>query len=122
MLDDRETYKLEVINPVSGLLTELLQLICKDWRYSTKGERNYRLKFKLKTSCVGGGPKVHKSKQIVIAIKDQNLEYIVVKCLSDLKFRPITAGPCPTQSHLTDILPRPFISSVSSYIRDNLDF
>ena len=44
---------------------------------------------------------------------------------TDLKFRPIVAGPiCPTHrlSSLIDILLKPFIKYVKSYIRDDIDF
>ena len=44
---------------------------------------------------------------------------------TDLKFRPIIAGPsCPTHrlSSLIDILLKPFIKHVSSYVRDDIDF
>ena len=44
---------------------------------------------------------------------------------SDLKFRPIVAGPsCPTSrlSKLIDILLQPFLNKIKSYMKDNIDF
>ena len=45
--------------------------------------------------------------------------------LSDLKLRPIVAGPiCPTRplSNLIDIILKLFLLHVKSYVKDNLDF
>ena len=52
-------------------------------------------------------------------------EYLHIFELSDLKLRPIVAGPiCPTKplSNLIDILLKLFLLHVKSYFKDNLDF
>ena len=70
-------------------------------------------------------PKVHKSKIIQEAIQVQNSENVKIYESPDLILRPIVAGPnCPTRrlSNLTDILLKPFLIHIKSYIKDNLDF
>ena len=54
-----------------------------------------------------------------------NKEYVHIIEPSDLKLRPIVAGPiCPTRplSNLIDIPLKPFFLYVKSYVKDNLDF
>ena len=58
-------------------------------------------------------------------MKEQQTEYVHIIEPSDLKLRPIVAGPiCPTRplSNLIDILLKPFLLHVKSYVKDNLDF
>ena len=55
----------------------------------------------------------------------QNSEYIKIYEPSDLTLQPIVAGPnFPTRhlSNLVDILLKPFLIHIKSYIKDNLDF
>ena len=56
-----------------------------------------------------------------------NREYVHIVKPSDLKLRPklLLGGLiCPTRplSNLTDILVRPFLLHVESYVKDNLEF
>ena len=91
----------------------------------TKQEKNYLSKNSFSTSNFYGLPKVHKSKQISEAIQNQNDEYIEIFEPSDLTVRPIVGGPnCPTRplSELIDIILKPFLVHIKSYVRDNLDF
>ena len=70
-------------------------------------------------------PKFYKSKVIQEAIQVQNSEYIKIYEPSDLTLRPIVTGPnCPTcrLSNLVDILLKPFLIHIKSYIKDNLHF
>ena len=56
---------------------------------------------------------------------DFNGEYLELLDPEDLTFRPIVAGPaCETHrlSNLIDILLKPFIEKVESYVRDDIDF
>ena len=76
------------------------------------------------TSNFYGLPKIQKSKLIQNAIKEQQKEYVHIIDPLDLKPEPIVAGPiCPTRplSNLTDILLKPFLLHVKSYVKDNLD-
>ena len=55
----------------------------------------------------------------------QNSECINIYEPSDLTLRPTVAGPnCPARrlSNLVDILLKPFLIQIKSYIKDNLDF
>jgi hypothetical protein len=91
----------------------------------TVKERDYLVKFDVKSSQFYGLPKIHKSEVIKTAIKQQNSICVKITNPSDLKFRPIVAGPaCPTHrtSDILDKLLRPFIKHVRSYVRDDLDF
>ena len=91
----------------------------------TKKETDYLTKFNHKTSFFYGLPKIHKSKQITSAITKQKSEYIQLPRPTDLKFRPIVAGPvCPTHrlSNLIDIILQPYLKHVKSYVRDDIDF
>ena len=60
-----------------------------------------------------------------IAINTQNNEIIEIFEPNDLKLRPIVRGPkCPTRklSQLIDILLKPFLKCIKSFIHDSLDF
>ena len=91
----------------------------------TMDEIKYLTEFQHKTSNFYGLPKVHKSKIIANAIKEQNSEEVILPEPSDLKVRPIIAGPeCPTKrlSNFIDIILKPMVQKVKSYIKDDLDF
>ena len=83
---------------------------------------NYLLDLACKLS---GLPEIHKSKLIQKAIKEEQKEYVHIIEPSDLKLRPIVSGPiCATRplSNLIDILLKPFLLHIKSYVKDNLDF
>ena len=91
----------------------------------TKKEQDYLTKFECKSSNFYGLPKIHKSKQIQSGLENNTSSYIKLPEPTDLKLRPIIAGPaCPTQrlSNLLDILLKPLCKNVPSYVRDDLDF
>ena len=103
----------------------LEKLVAKFGNCLVKREQDFLTKFSFLTSNLYGLPKVHKSKIIQEAIQVQNSEYIKIYEPSDLTLRPIVAGPnCPTRrlSNLVDILLKPFLIHIKSYIKDNLDF
>ena len=71
----------------------------------TNKEKDFLLNFECKTSTFYGLPKIHKSKTIENACKEnENMEYIEVKDPQDLTFRPIVAGPNCESSHLSHLL------------------
>ena len=93
--------------------------------YLRKKEKEYLTSFWYNTSNFYGLPKIDKSKLIQNAIREQQKEFVHIIEQSDLKLRPIVAGPIrPTRtfSDLTDILLKPFLLHVKSYVKDNLDF
>ena len=86
-------------------------------------KKKYLTESNTKTSNFYGLPKIHKSKLISSEIQKQNSEYVEILEPDDLKLRPIVGGPvCPTRplSNLLDILLKPFILHVKSYIKDNM--
>ena len=89
-----------------------------------KKEKEY-ISVSYNTSNFCGLPKIHKSKSVQNAIKEQQKEYVHITEPSDLKLRPPVASPiCPTRplSNLIDILLKPFLLHVKRYVKDNLDF
>ena len=91
----------------------------------TKTEKEYLISFSYNTSHFYGLPKIHKSKLIQNALKEQQKEYVHIIEPSDLKLRSIVAGPiCLTRplSNLIDILLKLFLLHVKSYVKVNLEF
>jgi hypothetical protein len=105
-------------------LNKIRQLISKCNKL-TKDEVNFLLKFDSRTSTFYGLPKIHKSNIIHNICNTSNSEYVEILSPADLKLRPIVAGPeCETSrlSCLLDILLKPFLKNVHSYLRDSIDF
>ena len=91
----------------------------------TKEEKLYLKNISFWTSNFYRLPKVHKSKQINEAIQQQNNEYTEIHEPDDWTVRSIVGGPnCPTRllSQLIDIILKPFLIHLKSYVKDNLDF
>ena len=91
----------------------------------TKEEKLYLTNISFSTSNFYRLPKVHKSKQINEAIQQQNNEYTEIHEPDDWTARSIVGGPdCPTRllSQLIDIILKPFLIHLKSYVKDNLDF
>lgn len=91
----------------------------------TTHEIAYLCDFNPKESNFYGLPKIHKSISIQNAVKEQNSKFIEILRPTDLKFRPIVAGPeSSTQrlSHFLDIVLKKLCPLIPSYIRDDMDF
>ena len=91
----------------------------------TKKDIEFLIKFDCKTSTFYGLPKIHKSKFIQDICNEQKSEYIEVLNPDDLQLRPIVGGPRCETSHLSsflDILLKPFLTKVESYLRDGIHF
>ena len=111
MLEDASSYKETSVNPDMKIMKELKKLV-------TKAELDYILNFETSTSNLYGLP--NKDSQI-----KTNTNPVTLLNPEDLPFQPIVAGPnCPTSrlSNLTDIILKPLVSHVTSYIRDSTDF
>jgi hypothetical protein len=125
ILEDTSTYRLipQAIDlTVHNKIKKLTQTFSSEL---TVAEIDYVTKFEYKTSQFYGLPKIHKSEIIINAIKEQNSDTVSIKNPSDLKLRPIVAGPaCPTHklSHLLDLLLQPYLVHIESYVRDDIDF
>jgi hypothetical protein len=125
MLADGNTYQELENNKDSVIFNKMKNLIGLYQTQLTDKERDYLLNFEWKSSNFYGLPKVHKSASILKAVQEQNCEYIKILRPADLKFRPIVAGPaCPTHrlSNLMDIILKPLVHNVQSYVRDDIDF
>lgn len=125
MLNDTNTYQMISANKDRYTLNQVKRLVDEAGDDFTKSEKDYLTKFESKTSQFYGLPKIHKSQLIIDKIKETQSECVELLDPTDLKFRPIVAGPvCPTHrlSSLIDILLKPFIKYVKSYIRDDIDF
>ena len=124
-LKDKETYKVTANKCDEQVLNKIIKH-CETYKNElTSDEIKYLTKFQMRTSNFYGLPKVHKSKIIKEAIKEQNSIYI--ECLEpqDLKLRPIVAGPnCPTRplSNLIDKILKPLLVHVKSHVKDNINF
>lgn len=121
---DTDTYKEITKNIDRKTLNKLQKLVEKHESTLTKKEADYLCNFESKTSNFYGLPKIHKSQEIVQAVNNQRSSYIRITRPQDLKFRPIVAGPaCPTHrlSNLLDILLKPFLKHVKSFVRDDID-
>ena len=92
-----------------------------------KQENNYLNSFQqeTRTSNFYGLPKIHKSKIISKATGEQGFEYISCFQTKDSKLRPIVAGhksPTKRLSIFVDILLKPLLSKIKSYVKDDFDF
>ena len=124
-LSDKKTYQTTKSNCDKKVMENLSEFAKRYEKVLTGKEKQFLTKFRFKTSNFYGLPKIHKSKKIAAAIEEQNKECINIVRPDDLKLRPIVAGPnCPTRplSYLVDILIKPLLLHVKSYIKDSTDF
>ena len=124
MLNDNSYYNEIPDESAQKIFTTIKELFSSANDISSK-EKEYLINFDYKTSTFYGLPKIHKSKIVQRVITENKSEYIEIKDPEDLTFRPIVAGPiCETHrlSNLLDILLKPFIKHMDSYIQDDVDF
>ncbi|XP_062587971.1 uncharacterized protein LOC134249655 [Saccostrea cucullata] len=124
-LNDNNFYKELVSNEDSKTMRRIRKFTNNFADNLTKKEVDYLTNFEIKSSNFYGLPKIHKSKEIQNGLEGKNSLYIKLPRPTDLKLRPIVAGPaCPTHrlSNLLDILLKPLCQLVPSYVRDDLDF
>ncbi|XP_045209259.2 uncharacterized protein LOC123561103 [Mercenaria mercenaria] len=125
ILDDLAYYEKLKGEPSKSDRMKYNKLIVEFQYCLTDKEIDYLQNFEVKTSNFYGLPKVHKSKHISELCKKATTEYVEVTNVTDLKLRPIVAGPaCQTHrlSNVLDILLRPLTKYVPSYLRDSTDF
>ena len=111
-------------NKSKDIFSKITALCKKHQACLTKDEILYLTKFDSKVSNFYGLPKVHKSALIKQAIIEQNAEVINIRAPSDLKIRPIIGGVNSPTSHLSemiDILLKPFMLKIPSFVRDSID-
>ncbi len=120
------TFYVQLPENVDSLTMNRIRKLVKDHSTElTEKEQQYLTDFEVKTSNFYGLPKIHKSTVIINEVKQTAEDFIQCIDPADLKFRPIVAGPsCATHrlSNFIDILLRPYIKFVKSYVRDDIDF
>ena len=124
-LNDPNTYP-ETIEKCDNRVTKKIgELTNKYESVLTKAEKLYPTNISFSASNFYGLPKVHKSKQINEAMQQQNNKYTEIHETGDLFVRPIVGGsncqPMPL-SQLINIILKPFLIHIKSYVKDNLDF
>lgn len=125
VLENTDYYEKKQTYDVKEVMNKLEKIINNHGQGLTAKETEYLLSFDIKTSNFYGLPKIHKSQMINDKCKNSSSSYINVERPTDLKIRPIVAGPtCETHriSYLLDVLLKPYITKVQSYIRDTVDF
>ena len=88
----------------------------------TKTEWKFLKDKQCEVSNLNGLPKIHKSKITESAINTQNSEIIEIFEPNDLKLRPTVENSTRKQCQLIDILSKPFLQYIESFIRQSLDF
>ena len=125
MLNDDNTYMTIDQKKSNNTITKLKKLILKHKHCLMNQEIDYITNFENKESNLYGLPKIHKSKIINEAIFNQNSECITISNPTDLKFRPIIAGPSSPTSRLSqfiDLILKPIPPKTKSYVRDDIEF
>ena len=125
LVNDENTYQELNGNIDKKINKKITNLTEKYHEQLTQKEIDYLTKLKYKTSQLYGLPNVHKSNIIKREIENNPSEYIEIHQPGDLKMRPIVAGPsCITSrfSEFLDILLKPYLKHVKSYVRDSVDF
>ena len=95
--------------------------------FDPKGkEINYISNFDFQSANFYGNPKIHKNEHIKKAVKNSNSSYIKIDPHNiGLKFRYICGGansPTSRVSEYLDLLLKPYLKLIPSYIRDYSDF
>ena len=125
ILHDEFTYK-QLEKNIDNKTRKLIEKLTEKYKASlTKKEIDYLTKFQFNSSNLYGLPKIHKSTIINNEIKKNPSEIIKSQNPEDLTFRPIVAGPnCVTSrlSNFIDIILKPFLQKIESFVRDDLDF
>ena len=88
-------------------------------------EFSYIVDFDWKTSNFYALPKIHKSKKIIESVQNCHSAYLEMPIPSDLKARPVVAGPVSPTQHLSEFLEHilsPIVCKQKSYVKDDWDF
>lgn len=125
ILNDESYYKKLDIDPQKTDRITYNKVLMKHKSCFTEKELKYLKDHESKPSQFYGLPKVHKSKIIKRACETTNNSVIELEEVDDLVLRPIIAGPiCLTSrlSNFIDILLKPFVKYITSYLKDTTDF
>ena len=120
-----DAYEKIPIDEDKVVVQNLRKLVDRHKDSLTDKEQQFITDFDWKTSNFYVLPKIHKSKEIIGKISSSNQEFVEMSPPTDLKGRPIVAGPVsPTQrlSEFIDTLIKPIVSHLNTYIKDDWDF
>ena len=124
LLDGNYYEQLET-NPQKRNKLKYNQHINKHSKCMTKKELKFLKEFEIRESQFYGLPKVHKSQRIKLICETTITPDVTIPNVTDLKLRPIIAGPsCLTNrlSNFLDILLKPITKQISSHLKDTTDF
>ncbi|XP_029646732.1 uncharacterized protein LOC115220725 [Octopus sinensis] len=124
MLENNTYYEKLTYNNPQKTLKNLSSLFQIHGMGLTTHEIDYLSNFKYSPSLFYRLPNIHKNPLICEACKVSTSLCINVPPPTNLKLRPIIAGPSCETHHLSnflDILLKPLLKYVKSYIRDDLD-
>ena len=126
-LSDSKTYEKCKMKAVTTAMNKVIKFVNDNKHLFDKKqfESKYIKFFDFTEASFYGLPKIHKSLSIQNAMKSTNNIYLHMPPPSDLSFRFITAGPSSPTSKLSDfldILLKPFLPIIPSYIRDSVDY
>ena len=120
ILRDSNAYEALDMNEDKKVVNKITKFVANHQEELTNEEIHYLTKFEWKTSNFYGLPKIHKSKQVNETIQKKPMSVVQVINPSDLKFRPIVAGPTnptPRLSHFIDLILQPLKSKVAARFR-----
>ena len=126
-LDNEDIYEKCKSKSIKTSMNKVKQFVKNNEKYFDVNnfESNYITNFDYNAPAFYGLPKIHKNEKIQHFMKKANDIYVKMEAPKDLSFRFITAGPnSPTSklSEFLDILLKPFLPIIPSYIRDVTDF
>ena len=124
-INDEKTDKKLNSNPDQAIMKKPKALITKYNSLLTDSEYKYFSHNYFEKSNFYGRPKIHKSKILHEAIREQNKELITISEPKDIKLGPIVGGPkCPTRrlSNFFDLILKSLTKHVKSNIKDNIEF
>ena len=126
-LSNPKLYKKCDIKAVKTAMNKVKTFVTNNRKYfdGKNHEGRYIKDFDYKEASFYGLPKIHKSTSIQDTMKKANNIYVKMEVPNDLSFRFITAGPVSPTSKLSeflDLLLKPFLEVIPSYLRDATDF
>ena len=124
-LSNTDLYKKHRNSIDHTIMNRIMTFSDKYKAHLTKKEKLYITKFQYKTANFVAYPKIHKSKIITEEIEKSTSTYLFIDRALDITWRYVIAGPsCPTSrlSELLDILLKPYLQKIPSYIKDYSDF
>ena len=124
MLNNNQYYEKATNYSPQKVMKNLNSLVHSHSKDLTLKEIDFLTNFKYRPSLFYGLPKIHKSETINNTIKKSPDQHIHTPNPVDLKLRPIVAGPaCETHrlSYFMDLLLKPLLKHIKSYVRDDLD-